>query len=125
MSTRVSSKLVIGTYLLGICAAQQTVVMHFHHSPCMPAGWPARLPAYASADCSFCSTAAPASNLMNESTNAYIIRLMHVIMCMKVEHMQGQARGKPMSRHTCSKAMYSSLPSLMKLATALATGPSS
>ena len=46
-------------------------------------------------------------------------------MCTKAEHMQDQAQGKLMSGHACSKAMYSSLPSLMKLATASATGPSS
>ena len=45
MSTRVSSKLVIGISLLGICTAQQTVVTHLHHLPRMLAGLPACLPA--------------------------------------------------------------------------------
>ena len=45
-------------------------------------------------------------------------------MCTKAELMQGKTQGSLMSTHACSKAMYSSLPSLMKLATASATGPS-
>ena len=46
-------------------------------------------------------------------------------MCMKAVPMQGQTWGNLTGEYTCSKAMYSSLPSLMKSATASATGPSS
>ena len=48
-------------------------------------------------------------------------------MCRKAGLLQGQTYGNPdlTSRHACSNAMYSSLPSLMKLATASAIQPSS